>query len=202
MRLPDWAPAFRNERGQTGSFPHSEQLPSSLRRSVLPIAVQPSISIIHCKSIYSLANPVLPFPMFCSPNNFPTPSCPRALRSDGCHPEQTEGSAFLLFLRLAPLPSSTPNLGRSLVYPEPRRAANPFIIRTSGKCAPNPFRIRTYKTQDLKPFRIRTYKKTGVGGTHFKHETHSPPSHPLQAAPCGGSIKNQTSKSQNGGDCA
>ncbi len=36
------------------------------------------------------------------------------------------------------------------------------------------------------------------------HETLSspPPSHPMQAVPCGGSIKNQTGKSQIGGDCA
>ncbi len=106
--------------------------------------------------------------MFSSPNTSPTPSCPRAFRSNRCHPEQSEGSAFLLFLRLAPLPSFTPSLGRSPVYTEPRRATNPFIIRTYGKCAPNPFRIRTYKTQDLKPFRIRTYKKTGGEGVEFR----------------------------------
>jgi hypothetical protein len=76
---------------------------------------------------------MLPFPMFSSPNTSPTSPCPRAFRSDRCHPEQREGSAFLLFLRLAPLPSFTPSLGRSLVYTEPRRATNPFIIRTYKK---------------------------------------------------------------------
>ena len=105
---------------------------------MLPIAVQPSISTIHCKCLYSLANPVLAFPMFSSPNTSPTPSCPRTLCSNECHPEQSEGSAFLLFIRLARLPSFGPSLGRSLVCTEPRRATNPFVIRT--------------------------YEKTGVGG--------------------------------------
>src|SRR4029077_3051444 len=106
----------------------------------------------------------LAFPMFSSPNTSPTPSCPRTLCSNECHPEQSEGSAFLPFFRLAPPRSSTSSLGRSLVYPEPRRATNPFVIRTYGKCAHNSFRIRTSKTQELKPFRIRTYKKTGGEG--------------------------------------
>jgi hypothetical protein len=93
----------------------------------------PPISIIHCKYLYPLANPMLPFPMFSSPNISSTHSCPSALRPDECHPEQREGSAFLLFLRLAPLPSFTLSLARSLVYTEPRRATNPFIIRTYKK---------------------------------------------------------------------
>jgi len=193
------------DAGTVGTFSSlGEQLPVSLRRSVPLIAVRPPISTIHCKYLYSLANPMLPFPMFCSPNTSPTRSCPRSLRSAGCHPEKREGSAFLPFFRLAPLLSFTPSPGWSAAYPEPRRSTKPFIIRTSEKHVPNPFRIRTSKTQDLKPFRIRTYKKTGVGGAHFKHETHShpPPSHHLQAVPCGGSIKNQKSETQYGGDCA
>jgi hypothetical protein len=167
---------------------------------MLPIAVQPSISTIHCKCLYSLANPVLPFPMFCSPNNSPTPSCPCALRSHGCHPEQSEGSAFLLFIRLARLPSFGPSLGRSAAYPEHRRPTNPFIIRTYGKCASNSFRIRTYKTQDLKPFRIRTYKKTGVGG-RISSETATlgcRPSKSSGAGPCSaGTVAPQPPKCQN-----
>jgi hypothetical protein len=153
-------------RGQRGSFPHPEQLPTSLLRSVRLIAVQPPISTIHCKCLYSLANAVLALPMFSSPNNSPTHSCPCALRSHGCHPRQRAGSAFLPSFRLAPFLSFTPSPGRSLVCTEPRRATNPFVIRTYGKCAPNPFRIRTSKTQDLKSFIIRTYKKTGGGGSN------------------------------------
>jgi hypothetical protein len=121
------------------------------------MAVQPPISSIPCKYLYSLANPVLPFPMFSSTNTSPALPCPRALRPHGSHPEQREGSAFLPFSRLTTLPSFAQSLERSL-------ATNPFIIRTYGKRAPNLFRIRTYKTQDLKSFRIRTYKKHRGGG--------------------------------------
>ena len=107
------------------------------------MAVQPPISTIPCIYLYSLANPVLAFPMFSSPNTSPALSCPRAFRPRGRHPEHREGIAFLPFFRLATLPSFAPSLERSL-------ATNPFIIRTYGNYASNPFRIRTYKTQDLK----------------------------------------------------
>jgi len=89
---------------------------------------------------------------FCPPT---TPSaCLRShsVHSNWCHPECSEGSAFV---------SLFPARHSSL-------ATNVFRIRTSAKLACNPFRIHTSKTQDLNPFRIRTYEKTpggGAGGT-------------------------------------
>jgi hypothetical protein len=147
---------------------------------------------------------MLPFPMFCSPNTSPTPPCPRALRSDACHPEQSEGSAFLPFLRLAPPRSSTPSLGGPLVYTGPRRTTNPFIIRTYGKCAPNSFRISTYKTQDLKPFRIRTYKKNGGRGRipSGTADLGCRPSKSSEAGPCSaGTVAPHPAKCQNHNCC-
>ena len=83
--------------------------------------------------------------MFCSPPTSPLTWSPRTrpLHSNPCHPERSEGAAFL-----------------------PLLATKSFRIRTSKKCARNPFRIRTSKTQDLKPFRMNTYKKTGGRWAH------------------------------------
>ena len=74
-----------------------------------------------------------------------------------CHPERSEGSAFLLRVA-SPAINHRP------------RIAKPLRIRTYEKPAPNPFRIRTSKTQDLKPFRMNTYEKRGRGdrGTHAR----------------------------------
>jgi hypothetical protein len=63
-----------------------------------------------------------------------------------CHPERSEGSAFLC----------------STQSP----ATKSFRIRTYEKCTPNPFGIRTSKTRDLKSFRIRTYEKSPRGEGH------------------------------------
>jgi len=61
------------------------------------MSVQPPISTIPCKILYLLANPMLFFPMFSSPAASPTSRSrgPRPFHSNGCHPERSEGSAFL-----------------------------------------------------------------------------------------------------------
>src|SRR4029077_20918345 len=79
----------------------------------------------------------------------------------GCHPERSEGSAFLSTSFVSSL-RNLQTFQHSSLPTVPR--AIPFRIRTSEKRACNPFRIRTSKTLDLKSFRIRTYKKTGGGG--------------------------------------
>jgi hypothetical protein len=68
------------------------------RRSTFLMTVQPPISTIPCKILYSLANPMLPFPMFSSPAASPTIRSPRPRppHSNRCHPERSEGSAFCL----------------------------------------------------------------------------------------------------------
>jgi len=93
----------------------------------------------------------------------------------GCHPESSEGSAFLC--RLSPLPrraypaKGNPIPGSSRILPlvtgHQPPVTNLFRIRTYTKSPDNSNRIRTSKTQDLKPFRIRTYKKTRGGSLTF-----------------------------------
>jgi hypothetical protein len=96
-----------------------------------------------------------PLPRLCSGGACPARSSPRRCAIFfRCHPERSEGSAFLCSLATRPL--FTPSLEGSL-------ATIPFKIRTYEKSARNPFRIRTSKTQDLKSFRIRTYGKTPRG---------------------------------------
>jgi len=110
-----------------------------------------------------------------------------------CHPERSEGSAFLPSgsprVHPAPrtarprlLPESATSLpltsvcsvpsalkspfapsAQSKFLSHPHLSPNSFVIRTSEIRPCNPCRIRTSKTQDLKSFRIRTYKKTGEG---------------------------------------
>jgi hypothetical protein len=134
-------------------------LPLSPRRSTPQTTIQPRNSTIPCKILYLLANAVLPFPMFSSPSTSPANRSPRfrPLHSNGCHPEQSEGSASVFHLAAR----------------HPPLATIPFRIRTYEKCTPNFFRIRTSKTQDLKPFRIRTYEKT-PGGVHPSHQVICP----------------------------
>src|SRR4029077_7789858 len=133
--------------------------PFNLQLLLIPLAVrplettiQPRNSTIPCKTLYLLANPVVPFPMFSSPSTSATNRSPRLrpLHSNGCHLEQSEGSASIFHLAAR----------------HPPLATIPFRIHTYEKCTPNSFRIRTSKTQDLKPFRIRTYEKP-PGGTSF-----------------------------------
>jgi hypothetical protein len=64
---------------------------------MLLTSIQPPISTIPCKIVYSLANPMLLFPMFSSPADSPTNRSlrPRPSHSNRCHPERSEGSAFL-----------------------------------------------------------------------------------------------------------
>ncbi len=115
------------------------------RRSIPKMTVQPPISTIHCNSLYSLANLVLPSPMF-SPSSRPLTAL---------SPDFSYRSAFspCAFSSGSPFKYSPPSL------------SNLFRIRTYEKLVRNPFRIRTYKTQDLKPFRMNTYKKTGGVGS-------------------------------------
>jgi hypothetical protein len=93
----------------------------------------------------------------------------------GCHPESSEGSAFLCPLsrlpRQAPPAKGDPSAASSLILPlaasHQPPVTNFFRIRTYTKSPDNSNRIRTSKTQDLKPFRIRTYKKTRGGSLTF-----------------------------------
>src|ERR1700731_4052227 len=74
-----------------------------------------------------------------------------------CHPERSEGSAFLSPSKCSAA-ASAPHL--FLLSPF---SSNPFRIRTSAKRARNPFTMNTSKTKDLKPFRMNTYEKKGEG---------------------------------------
>jgi hypothetical protein len=111
----------------------------------------------------------------------------------GCHPERSEGSAFLSCFSPSlrhhhslPLPltsvNSVPSVLKSPHHPATHRPHHRLLstthhslptislrIRTYEKRARNPFGIRTSKTQDLKSFRIRTYEKT-PGGSHLSSQ--------------------------------
>jgi hypothetical protein len=76
-------------------------LPNQRLHSMLPIPVQPPISTIPCKIVYSLANLMLLFPMFSSPAASPTnhSPLPRPFPPHRCHPERSEGPASRVFPR-------------------------------------------------------------------------------------------------------
>ena len=101
-----FAVLFFAKREALSSFSARQVPDQSIRRfnrpSIQPpkIAVQPPISIIPCKIVYFLANSVLPFLMFSSPAASPTNRSPLPclLNSNRCHPERSEGSAFLFCL--------------------------------------------------------------------------------------------------------
>jgi hypothetical protein len=84
-------------------------LPLSPRRSTPQTTIQPRNSTIPCKILYLLANAVLPFPMFSSPSTSPANRSPRfrPLHSNGCHPEQSEGSPSVFFLAARHPPLAT-----------------------------------------------------------------------------------------------
>ena len=132
----------------------SLRLASPSLRSIPQMTVQPSISTVPWKTLYSLANLMLPFSMFRSRHS--------SLFLD--LPAESPRSFFPSYRR--PRTSQLSNLPTLL-------RAIFFRIRTSEKHAPNPFRIRTSKTQDLKPFGMNTYEKTRGGGTplprYFAH---------------------------------
>jgi hypothetical protein len=116
----------------------------------------------------------------------------------GCHPERSEGSAFLfslsafspatpvrtrrncrkpfLFMHLLHNSRTPRGWGRhSLAFSTAfsPTGAIPLIIRTYEKTAPNLFGMRTSQTQGLKPLRICTYKKTqGDGGLIVNYKSH------------------------------
>ena len=141
-------------------------------------AIQPPISTVPCKRLYSSANAMLPSPMLTLRKS--------QKRNEGSleglrprrhlsHPAPchlcTGGplGAFLYVIPVAPLEhartiSQRKRLPLPPVTSHQSQISKSFGIRTSTKCVRNSFRIRTSKTQDLKSFRIRTYRKKGGGG--------------------------------------
>src|SRR6476661_3632795 len=112
------------------------------------------------------------------------PLGPSFLLAPGCHPERSEGSAFLRValheMRITDLsPSRFSNIPTFKHFNAPllqitshqSHFSNSFTIRTYAKPTCNPFRIRTSKTQHLKPFRMNTSEKTGRGeGSHLSSQ--------------------------------
>jgi len=97
-----------------------------------------------------------------------------------CHPERSEGSAFLRRLsspqfRLSDCPlsavSSQPQSSSAPLLPPSTLSfrlstvsvTKSFTIRTHAKHTRNLFTMNTSKTKDLKPCRMNTYKKRGEG---------------------------------------
>jgi len=166
-------------RGTERTFSNSPTLipPNDPRHSMLLIPVQPSISTIPCKILYSLANPMLLFPMFLtlSPEDSasPEPGSPASL------PRATERSRRDNFSSLSPFPAT---LTSSVKH-------NSFVChsyrkhRGWGYILPSEFfsfRNRTTRhsllvypeasrraTISSIVFRIRTYRKSR-GGASFQ----------------------------------
>jgi len=120
------------------------------------MSVQPPISTIPCKILYLLANPVLPFLMFSSPTASPTnPSLrPRPSHSNRCHPERSEGSAFLFspIRALSVSAFSSPdvssfNFRLSTACPEHSRRVNSLF----NSCPFN-FEVSTVNCLPVSPF--------------------------------------------------
>jgi len=148
---------------------------------MLLMSVQPPISTIPCETLYPLANPVLPFPVFSSQSSqspspssdfssfcsstprcsrcgssaprrslgrcsggssdpcfSPVPALPRPFHSNRCHPERSEGSAFL-FSPIRALSVS------AFTSPDARS----FNSKLSTAC---PERSRRVNTPSLSPF--------------------------------------------------
>ncbi len=145
------APGRRSRVRDSSSFVQPLTLQSyPLAVRPLKTTIQPRNSTIPCKTLYLLANPVVPFPMFSSPSTS----------------RRIAPRASVRFTPMGVILSRAKDLLLSSFSP---LATIPFRIRTYEKCTPNSFRIRTSKTQDLKPFRIRTYEKT-PGGAHPSHQ--------------------------------
>src|SRR5579859_6272286 len=143
-------------------------------------AIQPPISTIPCKRLYSSANVMLPFPMLTlkkSQNRNEGSLEGLRPRRHISHPAPCRlCTGGPLEARLSAIPVAA--LGHARTIAQRKRLSLPpstsyqsqisksFGIRTSTKCVRNSFRIRTSKTQDLKSFRIRTYEKRGEGEGH------------------------------------
>ena len=122
--------------------------PRPPRRSIPLIAVQPSISTIHCNYLYSLANSVLPSPMLAAnPTRHSRP--PVRLLCVRRSPRPGRG----VTTHLKPRPALSPQL-----------AAKSFRMRTSAKFACNTFRMNTSKNIELKVLWNEHFRKKGVGG--------------------------------------
>jgi hypothetical protein len=105
---------------------------------------------------------------------------------------------FLYLIRLLP-PSrvtlcSSPYQYHSMDFTSPLFSYSYALFCTVKNAISNRFKL----------FRTLCTKHPGCGVPLSSHETLSSPlaSHPMQAVPCGGSIKNQASEFQYGGDCA
>ena len=140
-------------------------------------AIQPPISTVPCKRLYSSANAMLALPMLTlkkSQNRNEGSLKGLRPRRHLSHPAPcrlcTGGplGAFLSVIPVAPLDhartiSRRKRLPLLPITSHQSQISKSFGIRTSTKCVRNSFRIRTSKTEDLKSFRIRTYRKSGVG---------------------------------------
>ncbi len=129
-------------------------LPASRHRSSIPPnTLQPPISAIPCKCLYSLANRVLPFPMF-SPPSAPLTQCSPLLRASS--------PVIVLTFNFKP---STFNL-LSLTPFFATLAASPQLIENPATLSP----FAATLTDRVKPksFACHSYKKhPGVGILHL-----------------------------------
>jgi len=119
------------------------------------IAVQPPFSTIPCKILYFLANPVLPFLMFSSPS---TPSAnrspaPHSTHSNRCHPEHSEGSAFLFLLASCHSPLATAPLSpfRATLTDHSQLTKNPAAL--------SPFAATLTRRVEHKSIVCHSYRK-------------------------------------------
>jgi len=120
-------------------------------------AVQPRISTVPCKSLYLVANEMLPSPMFSSQTSQSPSRSPDLSSRCSSFPSRCRRGA------LAPQ-----------TFPRLAFFSKLFTIRTSEKRARNTHRMRTSKTHDLKPFGIRSYGKTRGGGPSRAQASSSP----------------------------
>jgi|SRR5271168_4209071 len=166
-----------------GSVPLSSislpNLDASIAIQPPTIAIQLPISTIPCNSLYLLANPMLPFPMFCSPSSSTTVRSPhpRSAHSNHCHPEHSDRPKV-------PAPSERfrPCRKGSAFRFSHLRALS---LNAFNFCSPSPLNIPTFKPFNLQPtpfsllvspnsFGIRTSENapvTPVESAVSKHRT-------------------------------
>jgi hypothetical protein len=115
--------------------------PNYPRHSMLPIPVQPPISTIPCKVVYSLANPMLLFPMFLTLSPEDSASSPRR-RSRASLARATERSRRDNFSSLSPFLAIRT---RPLQLAENPAALSPFAATLTSSVKHNSFVCHSYR---------------------------------------------------------
>lgn len=175
--------------GTNGTFSNTPaQIPPNYpRHSMLRMSVQPPISTIACKILYSLANPMLLFPMLATLRPEASASSPEP-RSPASLPRATERGRRDNFPSLSPFPAT---LTRPLQLAENPATLSPFAATLTSSvkhnsfvchsCRKHPgwghiFQSKFVSFRNLTThhsllsaisFIIRTYEKTGGGGAPF-----------------------------------